>query len=103
MAVGGEIVKPPMTEKDSQSPHASRIELASGQVCRPISNFAGRRIPRLMLQIDAKHAFRMGNYSLLAYMGWNIGLELIYSGPHFMLSRMHLNNMHAAPGPGPNQ
>jgi hypothetical protein len=53
-------------------------------------------------RFGAKDAFRMGNYSLLAYMGGNIGLELFYSGPHSMLSRMHLNNMHAAPGPGPN-
>lgn len=53
-------------------------------------------------RFDAKDAFRMGNYSLLAYMGGNIGLELFYSGPHSMRSRMHLNNTHAAPGPGPN-
>ena len=92
-------MKPPMTEQDSQLSHASGEELAAGQVCRSISKCAGRRILRLMLQIDAKDAFRMGNYSLLAYMGGNIGLELIYGGPHSLLLRMHLNNMHAAPGP----
>jgi hypothetical protein len=54
-------------------------------------------------RFGAKDAFRMGNYSLLAYMGENISLEFFYSGPHSLLSRMHLNNMHAAPGPGPNQ
>lgn len=50
----------------------------------------------------AKDAFRNGNYSLLLYMGSNIGLEFFYSGPHSLLSRMHLNNQHGAPGPGPN-
>ena len=51
---------------------------------------------------SAKDAFRMGNYSLLAYVGGNIGLEFFYSGPHSLLARMHLNNLHAAPNPGPN-
>jgi hypothetical protein len=51
----------------------------------------------------AKDAFRTGNYSLLVYMAGNISLEFFYSGPHSMLSRMHLNNAHGAPGPGPNQ
>ena|ERR1035438_3538433 len=52
---------------------------------------------------DYKDAFRMGNYSLLAYAGANIGLEFLYSGPHSWLSRMHLNNAHGAPdlGSGP--
>lgn len=54
-------------------------------------------------RFGAKDAFRMGNYSLLAYMGQNIGLEFFYSGPHSLLSRIHLTNAHAAPGPGPNQ
>jgi len=53
-------------------------------------------------RFGAKDAFRMGNYSMLAYMGGNIGLEFLYSGPHSLLSRMHLNNAHAAPDPGPN-
>lgn len=51
----------------------------------------------------AKDAFRMGNYSMLAYMGGNISLEFLYSGPHSLFSRMHLNNAHGSPDPGPNQ
>ena len=50
----------------------------------------------------AKDAFRTGNYSLLAFAGENIALEFFYSGPHSLLSRMHLNNAHGAPEPGPN-
>ena len=50
----------------------------------------------------AKDAFRTGNYSLLAFAGENIALEFIYSGPHSLLSRMHLNNRHGSPEPGPN-
>lgn len=50
----------------------------------------------------AKDAFRTGNYSLLAYAGGNIALEFFYSGPHSLLSRLHLNNAHGAPDPGPN-
>lgn len=50
---------------------------------------------------NAKDAFRMGNYSLLGYAGGNVGLEFLYSGPHSLLSRMHLNNSHGAPDPGP--
>jgi len=50
----------------------------------------------------AKDALRMGNYNLLAYMGGNIALEFLYSGPHSLLSRMHLNNRHGAPNPGSN-
>ena len=49
-----------------------------------------------------KDAFRMGNYSLLGYLGGNIALEFLYSGPHSLLSRMHLNNGHGAPDPGSN-
>ncbi len=48
----------------------------------------------------AKDAFRMGNYSLLGYAGENIALEFLYSGPHSLLSRMHLNNGHGAPASG---
>jgi hypothetical protein len=51
---------------------------------------------------DYKDGFRMGNYSLLGYVGANIGLEFIYSGPHSWISRMHLNDAHGAPEPGPN-
>ena len=50
----------------------------------------------------AKDVFRMGNYSLLEYIGGYIGLEFFYSGQHSLLSRMHLNNAHGAPDPGPN-
>jgi hypothetical protein len=53
-------------------------------------------------RFGAKDAFRMGNYSLLGYMGGNVALEFFYSGPHSLLARMHLNNSHGAPDPGPN-
>ena len=49
-----------------------------------------------------KDGFRMGNYSLLAYMGANVALEFIYSGPHSWISRMHLYNAHGAPDPRQN-
>ncbi len=52
---------------------------------------------------DAKDAFRMGNYSLLGFVAENIALEFIYSGPHSLLSRMHLNNTREAPDQGPNR
>jgi hypothetical protein len=50
----------------------------------------------------AKDAFRTGNYSMLVYMGGNIALEFLYSGPHSLLHRMHLSNAHGSPEPGPN-
>jgi hypothetical protein len=50
----------------------------------------------------AKDAFRMGNYTMLGVVGENISLEFLYSGPHSLLSRMHLNNAHGSPEPGPN-
>jgi hypothetical protein len=50
----------------------------------------------------AKDGFRIGNYSLLIYAGGNVALEFLYSGPHSLLSRMHLNNAHGSPEPGPN-
>ena len=53
-------------------------------------------------RFGAKDAFRTGNYSLLAYAGGNIALEFFYSGPHSLLSRMHLNNAHGSPDKGPN-
>jgi len=53
-------------------------------------------------RFGAKDAFRIGNYSLLTYAGGNIALEFFYSGPHSLLSRMHLNNAHGSPDPGPN-
>jgi hypothetical protein len=51
----------------------------------------------------AKDAFRTGNYSLLTYMGGNVALEFFYSGPHSLLSRIHLNNAHGSPVQGPNR
>jgi hypothetical protein len=49
---------------------------------------------------NGKDAFRMGNYTMLGYVGGNIALEFFYSGPHSLLHRMHLNNGHGAPGAG---
>lgn len=54
-------------------------------------------------RFGAKDAFRMGNYSLLAFAGENLSLEFFYSGPHSLLSRMHLNNTRASPVEGPNK
>jgi hypothetical protein len=54
-------------------------------------------------RFDAKDAFRMGNYSLLGFVAENIALEFIYSGPHSLLSRMHLNNTRGAPDSGSNR
>jgi hypothetical protein len=52
---------------------------------------------------SGKDAFRMGNYLMLGYVGANLGLEFFYSGPHSLLSRMHLNNAHGtAPSSGAN-
>jgi len=48
----------------------------------------------------AKDALRMGNYNLLQYVGANIALEFLYSGPPSLLTRMHLNNGHGAPHAG---
>jgi hypothetical protein len=45
----------------------------------------------------------LGNYSLLVYMGGNIALEFLYSGPHSLLSRVHLNNAHGSQIKGPNR
>ena len=54
-------------------------------------------------RFDAKDAFRMGNYTMLGYVGANISLEFFYSAPHSLLSRMHLNNTHGAPDSGWNR
>ena len=54
-------------------------------------------------RFGAKDAFRIGNYSMLAYMGGNISLEFFYSGSHSMLHRMHLNNAHGSQVQGPNK
>ncbi|HEY8715548.1 MAG TPA: hypothetical protein VIM00_09205 [Candidatus Acidoferrum sp.] len=48
---------------------------------------------------NAKDAFRMGNYSLLALAAGNVAIEFLYRGPHTFLSRIHLDNRHAAPEP----
>jgi hypothetical protein len=53
-------------------------------------------------RFGAKDAFRMGNYSLLTFVGGNIALEFFYSGPHALISRLHLNNTHGSPIEGPN-
>ena len=49
-----------------------------------------------------KDAFRIGNYSLLGSVGGNIAMEFFFSGPHSLLSRMHLNNTRGAPSSSPN-
>jgi hypothetical protein len=53
-------------------------------------------------RFGAKDAFRMGNYTLLENMGGNIALEFFYSGPHALISRLHLNSKHGSPIQGPN-
>ncbi|MGA9041852.1 MAG: hypothetical protein WB421_15075 [Terriglobales bacterium] len=50
---------------------------------------------------NAKDAFRMGNYSLLGYVGGNLALEFLYRGPHSWLSRIHLDNRHGSQNPSP--
>ena len=50
----------------------------------------------------AKDAFRLGNYAMLGYVGGNVALEFLYSGPHSLFHHMHLNNTHGAPDPGSN-
>ncbi len=52
---------------------------------------------------STKDALRMGNYTMLGLLGANISLEFLYSGPHSLLYRMHLNNMHGAPDSGSNR
>jgi hypothetical protein len=51
---------------------------------------------------EAKDALRMGNYTMVGYVAGNIALEFLYSGPHSLLHRMHLNNGHGAPDAGSN-
>jgi hypothetical protein len=43
---------------------------------------------------NAKDAFRIGNYSMLGHVGGNIAMEFLFSGPHSLLSRLHLDKMH---------
>lgn len=52
-------------------------------------------------RFDARDGFRMGNYLLLEYAGANVALEFLSSGPHSLLSRMHLNNSRGANTPAP--
>jgi hypothetical protein len=54
-------------------------------------------------RFGARDALRMGNYNLLKFVGGNIALEFLPSGPHSWLTRMHLNNAHGAPNPGSKQ
>ncbi len=49
---------------------------------------------------DARDGFRIGNYNMLVYAGGNVALEFLYSGPHSLLARLHLNNGHGAVSPG---
>jgi hypothetical protein len=53
-------------------------------------------------RFDYKDGFRMGNYSLLGYIGANVSLEFFYSGPRSLLTRMHLNDSHGAPDSSAN-
>jgi hypothetical protein len=39
---------------------------------------------------SGKDAFRMGNYTMLGYVGSNIGLEFLYTSPGSLLARLHL-------------
>lgn len=43
---------------------------------------------------NGKDALRMGNYTMLLYASANVGLEFLYSGPHSLLTRMHLSQSH---------
>jgi hypothetical protein len=53
-------------------------------------------------RFDAEDALRMGNYTLLGYVGANVALEFLYGGPHTLLSHMHLSNAHKTPVPDSN-
>jgi hypothetical protein len=46
---------------------------------------------------DFKDALRMGNYSLLGYVGWNAALEFFPSGTHLSLPRRRSNKKSGAP------
>jgi hypothetical protein len=49
-----------------------------------------------------KDGFRIGNYSLLGYIGGNIAQEFFAHGSHSLLSRMHLSTSQPAPTAGSN-
>jgi hypothetical protein len=48
---------------------------------------------------EAADALRMGNYTLLGYVGGNIAMEFLYSGPHSWRSRMHLSKIQGESSP----
>jgi hypothetical protein len=48
-------------------------------------------------------ALRMGNYTMLGYVGGNIAMEFLYRGPNSLLRRLHLNNGREAPSSGSNR
>jgi hypothetical protein len=50
---------------------------------------------------NAQDAFRMGNYSLLGYMGGNLALEFLYGGPHTLLRHFHIFKKHGDTGSNP--
>jgi hypothetical protein len=52
---------------------------------------------------SGKDALRMGNYTMLGYVGGNIAMEFLYRGPNSLLRRMHLNSGREAPGSGSNR
>jgi hypothetical protein len=52
---------------------------------------------------NGKDALRMGNYTLLGYVGGNIAMEFLYRGPNSWLRRMHLSNGREAPSSGSNR
>lgn len=51
---------------------------------------------------NGKDAFRMGNYTMLGYVGGNIALEFLYSEPHSLLTHMHLSKTHGELSSGSN-
>jgi hypothetical protein len=51
---------------------------------------------------SGKDALRMGNYTMLGYVGGNVALEFLYRGPQSLLHRMQLNNGRGASNPGVN-
>jgi hypothetical protein len=52
---------------------------------------------------NGQDALRMGNYTILGYVGGNIAMEFLYRGPNSLLRRMHLNNLREAPSSESNR
>jgi hypothetical protein len=50
-------------------------------------------------RFGAKDALRLGNYSLLAFLGGNVALEFLYGGPHTLMSHMRGDNSAGSAGP----